>query len=164
MKPLSVVVRTVCDVFAWFLVVFGAYVIIHGHLTPGGGFQGGAVVATFLALLLVAHGGKKVLDWASKKLFEGLETTGLLVFIGAGFLGISTSFFFNVLAGKGGLFGATVPLGANDGILQSSGTIALMNLAVGFEVVGGLSIILLAMFAGIRLLDNLSGEERGHDR
>ncbi len=164
MKPLSVVVRTVCDAFAWFLVVFGAYVIIHGHLTPGGGFQGGAVVATFLALLLVAHGGKRVLGWVRKKLFEGLEATGLLVFISAGFLGISTTFLYNYLAGRGGLFGSTVPVGANDGILNSSGTIALMNIAVGFEVVGGLSIILLAMFAGIRALDHMNGEEHGHDR
>ena len=164
MKPLSVVVRTVCDVFAWFLVVFGAYVIVHGHLTPGGGFQGGAVVATFLALLLVAHGGERVLGWARKNLFEGLETTGLLVFISAGFLGISTTLMYNYLAGRGGLFGKTVAIGANDGILCSSGTIALMNVAVGLEVVGGLSIILLAMFAGIRALDNINGEERGHDR
>ena len=56
MKPLSVVVRTGCDLFAWFMVIFGAYVIIHGDVTPGGGFQGGAVVATFLAFLLVAYG------------------------------------------------------------------------------------------------------------
>lgn len=41
MNPLSVVVRTICDIFAWFLGIFGAYVIIHGHISPGGGFQGG---------------------------------------------------------------------------------------------------------------------------
>ena len=57
MNPLSVIARTVCNLFAWFLAVFGLYVIVHGHLTPGGGFQGGAVVATFMAFLLVAHGG-----------------------------------------------------------------------------------------------------------
>ena len=59
MNPLSVVVRTICDIFAWFMGIFGAYIIIHGHLTPGGGFQGGAVVATMAAFLLVAYGGKR---------------------------------------------------------------------------------------------------------
>jgi len=108
MKPLSVVVRTVCDFFAWFMVVFGVYVIVHGHLTPGGGFQGGAVVATFVTLLLVAYGGEKVLSWIKVHLLDSLETSGLLIFLGAGFLGISSAFFYNVLAKSGGLFGSSV--------------------------------------------------------
>ena len=61
MKPMSVIVRTVCNVFTWFLMVFGAYVIIHGHLTPGGGFQGGAVVATGAGAGAAAGASKRVL-------------------------------------------------------------------------------------------------------
>lgn len=164
MEPLSIIVRTICDIFAWFLAVFGAYVIIHGHLSPGGGFQGGAVVATFMALLLVSHGGKKLLSFVKPGLYSWAETTGLLLFIGTGFAGLTTAFFYNFLAGEGGLFGAVVPLGANSGILNSSGTIAVMNMAVGLEVIGGLSLIVLYMFKGIRLYDDTGREETGHDR
>jgi multicomponent Na+:H+ antiporter subunit B len=164
MQPLSVIVRTICDIFAWFLAIFGAYVIIHGHLSPGGGFQGGAVVATFLALLLVAHGGKKLLAFVKPGIYSWLETTGLLVFIGTGFAGLTTVFLYNFLSGRGGLFGAVVPTGPNPGILNSSGTIALMNLAVGLEVIGGLSLIVIYMFKGIRLYEETGSEETGHDR
>ncbi|MGC9372002.1 MAG: MnhB domain-containing protein [Thermovirgaceae bacterium] len=164
MQPLSLIVRTICDIFAWFVAIFGAYVIIHGHLSPGGGFQGGAVVATFLALLLVAHGGKKLLSFVKPGLYSWAETTGLLLFIGTGFAGLTTAFLYNFLAGQGGLFGAVVPTGANPGVLNSSGTIALMNMAVGLEVIGGLSLIVVYMFKGIRLYEEAGSEETGHDR
>ncbi|NLH94683.1 MAG: sodium:proton antiporter [Synergistaceae bacterium] len=164
MNPLSVVARTVCNLFAWFLAVFGIYVIVHGHLTPGGGFQGGAVVATFMAFLLVAHGGRKMQSWVRKELFTLMECIGLTVFISAGLLGMSNTFFFNFLAKAGGLFGSTVPLGPNPGALNTSGTIALMNLSVGLEVVGGLSMILLYMFSGVHPEEPFGREETGHDR
>ncbi|AER66938.1 Membrane bound hydrogenase subunit mbhF [Thermovirga lienii DSM 17291] len=163
MYSLSVIVRTICDVFAWFLAVFGVYVIVHGHLTPGGGFQGGAVVATLFAFLLVAYGGKKFVSFYKSNLFSWFETIGLLVFIGTGLLGLGTTFFYNFLAGQGGLFGSPVPIGPNSGVLNSSGTIALMNMAVGLEVIGGLSLILYYMFKGIRLYEESGSEETGHD-
>lgn len=165
MNPLSVVVRTICDIFAWFMGIFGVYIIIHGHLTPGGGFQGGAVVATMIAFLLVSYGGNKVIAFAKPGLYSTLETVGLVLFICAGFFGITTTFFFNFLAGQGGLLGATVPIGPNSGVLNSAGTISLMNMAVGLEVIGGLSLIILYMFKGIRLFDNvMESGEAGHDR
>ena len=49
------IVRTTADLFFPFCLVFGLYVVAHGHLTPGGGFQGGAVMATGTALILVAR-------------------------------------------------------------------------------------------------------------
>ncbi|HPU77632.1 MAG TPA: MnhB domain-containing protein, partial [Thermosynergistes sp.] len=117
---------------------------------------------TFIAFLLVAHGGKRLLGWVKEGLFSAAESTGLLIFLGAGLFGISTTFFYNFLAKKGGLFGSVVPLGSNPGVLNSSGTIALMNLAVGLEVVAGLSFIIVYMFKGIRI--ELEGEEENHDR
>jgi len=84
MRPLSIVVRTICNIFAWFVAIFGAYVILHGHLTPGGGFQGGAIVATFIALLLVAQGGKNFLGWVKKEIFSSFEGAGLVAFICVG--------------------------------------------------------------------------------
>jgi multicomponent Na+:H+ antiporter subunit B len=164
MNPLSVVARTVCNLFAWFLAIFGIYVIVHGHLTPGGGFQGGAVVATFMAFLLVAHGGEKMQSWVRKDRFTLMECFGLTLFISAGLLGMSKTFFFNFLAKAGGVFGGVLPIGPNAGALNTSGTIALMNLSVGIEVVGGLSMILLYMFSAAHPQEPMGREESGHDR
>ena len=165
MKPMSVIVRTVSNMFTWFLMVFGAYVIVHGHLTPGGGFQGGAVVATGIAFLLVAQGGDRLLPWVRPLYLTLLESLGLLAFLALGFLGVRKAFFYNALANTGSFwFGQPTPLGANSGVLGTSGTIALMNLAVGLEVMAGLSMILLVMFKGIRLYETQGKGEAGHDR
>lgn len=161
MKPLSVVVRTCCDMFAWFLVVFGVYVIVHGDVTPGGGFQGGAVAATFLAFLLVAYGGEKTLSWVRPGIYNVLLTVGLLLFLLFGFSGIANSFFYNFVAVPHSVAAA----GGAHGIIPASGTIALMDIAVGIEVTGGLSLVLLYMFKGSKMLDTMKmGGETGHDR
>ncbi len=52
---MSKIVRLSADIMYPFVVIFGLYVIMHGHITPGGGFQGGAVVATGAALVIVAY-------------------------------------------------------------------------------------------------------------
>ncbi|PKP54943.1 sodium:proton antiporter, partial [Candidatus Atribacteria bacterium HGW-Atribacteria-1] len=54
MKEMSRIVRTVTNFVYGFIIIFGFYIIVHGHLTPGGGFQGGAVVGSAFALLLVS--------------------------------------------------------------------------------------------------------------
>jgi len=144
---MSVVVRTVSRVVVPVALAFGAYVIMHGHLTPGGGFQGGAVVASVVALLVVAFGGERWRRW--KEALLSLEDVGAMAFVILAFLGVGATFFRNVLAGSGGLFGAPVPqLGPNPGALNTAGTLPLMNWAVGFKVIAGLGavVLLLALF------------------
>ncbi|NOX44475.1 MAG: sodium:proton antiporter [Caldiserica bacterium] len=144
---MSVVVRTVSRVVAPVALAFGAYVIMHGHLTPGGGFQGGAVVASVVALLVVAFGAERWRKWTHALL--PLEDVGAMAFVILAFLGLGATFFRNVLAGSGGLFGAPVPrLGPNPGALNTAGTLPLMNWAVGLKVIAGLGavVILLSLF------------------
>jgi multicomponent Na+:H+ antiporter subunit B len=66
------------------------------------------------------------------------------------FSGWVFTFFANVLAGAGGLFGRPVPYGPNPGDLNTAGTLPLMNWAVGFKVLAGLSavVLLFALFGG----------------
>ena len=52
--PSSEFVATAARLLFGPIVVFGAYIFVHGHLTPGGGFQGGAIVASAVLLLLLA--------------------------------------------------------------------------------------------------------------
>lgn len=145
---MTVVVRTIARILLPISLIFGAYVIMHGHLTPGGGFQGGAVAASGLALVVVAFGAKRLSG--KKGLLSVLESLGGVAFAALAFLGLGVTFFANVLARSGGLFGNPVPYGPNPGDLNTAGTLPLMNWAVGFKVLAGLGavVLLFALFGG----------------
>jgi energy-converting hydrogenase B subunit I len=147
---MSVIVRTVTRFVYGLILAFGFYVIMHGHLTPGGGFQGGAVVASAFALLLVAFGTVGLTGRLNIHLLQSLEEVGALAFLGLGLAGIGTAFFYNLLANSGTLFGTGVPVGPNAGILNSGGTLPLMNWAVGLKVMAGIASIVIVMLVGAR--------------
>jgi energy-converting hydrogenase B subunit I len=150
-KGMSVIVRTVTRFIYGLILVFGFYVIMHGHLTPGGGFQGGAVVASAFALLLVAFGAAGLKGRLNKKILQTLEEIGALAFLGLAFAGIGTAYFYNLLAGSGTpFFGVPVAYGPNAGILNSGGLLPLMNWAVGLKVMTGIACIVIVMLIGAR--------------
>jgi multicomponent Na+:H+ antiporter subunit B len=152
MKGMSKIVITITNISIPLIIIFGLYIIAHGHLTPGGGFQGGAVVASGLALILVAYGSK----WTAIKIKEhdlsALESLGALGFIIVATLGIvfGGMFFSNFLAGTDFLFGGIPLNGAAD--LNSGGTLPFMNFAVGLKVIAGLFAIvfIIALAVGIK--------------
>ncbi|HOS81760.1 MAG TPA: MnhB domain-containing protein [Methanolinea sp.] len=146
---MSKIVRTGACILYPLITIFGLYVVVHGHLTPGGGFQGGAVIATAAALVLVAFSHADIAGMVRKTVFSAQESLGLLLFIGAGILGLlaGAPFFANILANSGLLFGLAVPPGSNPGDLNTAGVIPIMNIAVGVEVWGGLAIILMYLFS-----------------
>jgi len=118
---------------------------MHGHLTPGGGFQGGGVIASGVVLLIVAFGSYKVSQRLKGVYLSVLESTGALVFIGLAFGGIATLFFYNFLVGSS-IFGHIPPAaGPNSGDIWTGGVIPLMNIAVGIKVVAGLSVVLITL-------------------
>ncbi len=139
---MSRVVKTVTDILVAPIIIFGIYLILHGHLTPGGGFQGGAVIASSTALLIIAYGtlGKH------KKDLSSIEAVGLTLFILIAFLGIGSTVFYNYITGTGFPFGGSLPYhGPNPGYINTGGTITFMNLMVGIEVAAALSLILWMM-------------------
>lgn len=116
-------------------LLIGLDVVVHGQVTPGGGFQGGVVIATGLHLLYVA-GSYPALDkvrplWA----LDAGEAVAATAFGGLGIAGI-------VVAGA---FLANFLPGGNFGQLASGGTVALLNGAVGLEVGCGM-VVLIAHF------------------
>jgi len=148
MKQMSKIVRTIANLVYGFIIIFGFYVIIHGHLTPGGGFQGGAVVASAFALLLVSYGSLNIQKFLKRDLLSILESCGLTMFIVLAFLGLGITFFYNLLANSGSWFGDTAVIGINPGNMNTGGVIPLMNIAVGLEVLSALGIIVLIMAIG----------------
>jgi energy-converting hydrogenase B subunit I len=149
---MSKLVRTGSDLLFPFVLIFGFYIILHGHLTPGGGFQGGAVVATGAALVIIAWSYEEAGAMIKKVAMKAQESLGLLLFIGTALLalGLAVAFFYNFLANSGSLFGLPVPFGPNPGELDTAGVIPIMNIAVGIEVWGGLSIIILYLLSGLK--------------
>ncbi len=145
---MSKIVKTMAGVTFPLMFIFGLYVIVHGHLTPGGGFQGGAVVASACAMILIAFGS----SWTMKKIKEKhlsiFESLGALMFISLAFFGIILAdkvFFDNFIFGANGLGGFFVnpATGASD--IFTAGVIPFMNIAVGLKVIAGLFAIVLVM-------------------
>jgi energy-converting hydrogenase B subunit I len=141
---LSKIVRTVANQLILFILIFGLYVIAHGQITPGGGFQGGAVIVSGVVMLLVAFSSKELKKSLRERVLSIMESTGALIFIILAFVGIGTAFFYNLLVGTP-IFGHIPPIGPNPGDIWTGGVVPLMNLAVGIKVVAGLSAVVLAL-------------------
>ena len=109
------------------LVVFGLYIVAHGQITPGGGFQGGVVLATAPLLVYLAGDLKTFKRITTHSLVEMGEAAGIFAFVVIGLLGlmVGQEFLRNVL-----------PLGET-GTIFSGGTVPLLNLATGLAVAGG---------------------------
>jgi multicomponent Na+:H+ antiporter subunit B len=107
-------------------IVLGLYVVSHGQLTPGGGFQGGVILAAALLIVFLAGEYLAMKLVAPHVVVEFAEAVGAGAYalIGLGGLLLAGTFFTNFVA-----------LGA-PGKLLSGGTIPLSNLAVGVEVAG----------------------------
>jgi energy-converting hydrogenase B subunit I len=144
MMGMSKIVKTMVSVALPLTLIYGLYVIAHGHITPGGGFQGGAVVASGLAMLVVSYGSVWTMDRIKEKHLSSLESLGAFGFIGLAFLGLifGSWFFNNFLLGNEYLFGLIGEGGSN---INTAGVIPLMNFAVGLKVIAGLFAIVLVM-------------------
>jgi energy-converting hydrogenase B subunit I len=149
---MSKIVRTIANIVFPFILIFGFYIVMHGHLTPGGGFQGGAVIATGFVLIIAAYRYDQVSKWFKTDLLKGSESLGLLIFIITALIALilGLGFFANWLVNSGSLFGTYVPFGPNPGNLNTGGVIPIMNLAVGLEVLGALSVIIISMLSGAK--------------
>lgn len=144
---MSKIVQTIASVMFPFVLIFGLYIIAHGHITPGGGFQGGAVVASALAMLLIAYGSPWILEKIKEKRISSFESLGAIGFIGTAILGllIAGVFFSNFLVGNTVLFGTIPATGSTAADLNTGGVLPFMNFFVGLKVIAGLFAIILVM-------------------
>jgi len=141
---MSKVVRSVARLATPAVLTFGLYVIMHGHVTSGGGFQGGAVFASAAALLLVAFGSERVKEHMKIPALTGIAVSGAVIFIGLGFAGLATTFFYNLFVGSP-VFGHVPPFGPAHEDIWTAGVIPLMNIGVALNVVAGLTAIMVVM-------------------
>jgi len=106
------------------ILLFGIYIVLNGHISPGGGFSGGAVMGAGLILYLTAFGFEKTRRFFTYKMTRWISVLPLLCYAGMK----SYSFFTGANHIPGG-----VPLGTPGAIL-SSGFILPLNICVGLIV------------------------------
>ncbi len=139
---MSLIVKTVGRLLAPLLMLFGAYIIMYGHLTPGGGFPGGVIIAAAMTILLLGYGLRFACSNIGYLPCELGEELGAFLIILVGIAGLTTgTYFFQTWAYIGEL-----------GDLLSSLNIILLNIAVGLKVFGGILLIiytLLSSFGGV---------------
>jgi len=123
--PASRVVMSGAKLLFPSIVLLGAYVFIHGHLSPGGGFQGGTIIATGFLLMLITYRNYSV----SHNRLVYFESLAGILFISIGLVG-----YFS----KGSFLENVLPVGElND--LFSGGIIGIIYIAVGFKVAAELT-------------------------
>jgi len=121
--PPSPVVSFVVRLMAPFMALFAVFVMVHGDVLPGGGFQGGAVLGAMFILLTVAVGRDRIETMMPGSILAWLQVVAPLTFIGVGLLGL-------VLTGW--LFGLP-----GDSALRH-GLMILMEVGIG---IGGAAVI-----------------------
>ena len=78
----SPVVMTTVRLIAPFTLTYGVFVTVHGAGSPGGGFQGGVIMASTVIMIAFAFGVGPTVDWADERVLAGLFATGVLAFGG----------------------------------------------------------------------------------
>jgi multicomponent Na+:H+ antiporter subunit B len=122
----DLILQTAARVLVPVIVIFGIYVILCGHLGPGGGFSGGAIIGAGLILYLNAFG------FAKTERFFTAKTYKVLSFSALGCYCLAKSYSFYTGANH---IESVIPLGTPGAIL-SSGLILILNICVGVVVAG----------------------------
>ncbi len=126
-RTASGIVTTAVPMIMLFAVVTGLYIILHGHLTPGGGFPGGAVIASAYMIQFLAFNRK--FSGSIFKILESLAGLGILA-MGVAGLYLKGSFLANFL-----------PVGELGAVFSAAGIMILYAL-IGIKVASELSSII----------------------
>jgi multicomponent Na+:H+ antiporter subunit B len=120
----DIILQKVSVVLVPLLFIFGIYIILNGHLSPGGGFSGGAVIGAGLILYLCAFGYEKTEKFFTIKTFRIISLAALITYC------LAKSYSFYTGANH---LESHIPLGTPGNIL-SSGLILVLNICVGSVV------------------------------
>ncbi|MCL1993958.1 MAG: DUF4040 domain-containing protein [Spirochaetes bacterium] len=120
------------------IMIFGFYAVLHGHLSPGGGFSGGAVLGASVILFASTYGAKRAHDFIGYKTFCRILIVSLVSYAAAK--------FYSFYVGANDLV-YLIPFGT-PGSLLSGGLIPLLNMAVGITVAGTMYVIYILFAKG----------------
>lgn len=134
----NVIMKCGADMMLPFAVVFGIYIILFGTVSPGGGFQGGVMVAAAAVLLYLAYGYNTARQAINTEVLRVGEACGATLYVILGLCGlfVGANFCRNIFFDNGAV-----------GDLISAGTITFMGFSVGFKVLTGVGFLLLLMMS-----------------
>ena len=127
-EGMTLIVKTVTRISVWLIVLYGIYITLHGHLSPGGGFAGGVIIALALLNVMLAYGGNFVKRWVNIGFLHDIESSSAVIFLAMG-----GGFLANFIS-KGQLFH-----------LLSAGTIPILNIIISAKVSMGLFVVVWAL-------------------
>lgn len=137
-QGMTLIVKTVVQGLKGFIFLYGVYIVLYGHLTEGGGFAGGVIIASGFILVMLAFGRKYTLGKLGKLMAFKLYCLGALAFLGMASLAVffHGRFFTNFLeklwpSGNMALF--------------SAGNIPLYQIAIGLSVAAGLFMVFIIL-------------------
>lgn len=133
-KGMSLIVKVITRLTVGLILLFGIYIVLHGHVSPGGGFAGGVIIALSFVNLMLAYGKDVALKKISKSAMSFFESTGALLFLSIALLGFTGGYFFLNFIPKGEPFR-----------LFSAGIIPLCNIAISLKVGAGLFAIFVVL-------------------
>lgn len=131
---MTLIVKTVTRLTVGLILLFGVYIVLHGHLSPGGGFAGGLIIALSFIHLMLAFGRDAALKRLSEAKAAVLESVGALMFLIIAIAGLFGGYFFVNFLNKGKPFS-----------LFSAGIIPLCNIAIAIKVGVGLFSIFIVL-------------------
>lgn len=120
----DVILQGTAFVLCPIIFIFGIYIILNGHLSPGGGFSGGAILGAGMILYVSAFGFQKTQRFFNEHIYKVTKITALCMY------GIIGSYFY--ITGANGIENH-IPLG-QPGHILSGGIILPIDICVGLEV------------------------------
>ncbi len=139
MKGMSLIVKTISSWVKVLIFVFGVYIVLFGHLTPGGGFAGGVILASSYILLMLAFGKEQAEKSLSLSLASRMDCLGAILFAFIAVIGLAFggAFFVNFLHRQ---YWPGEPFK-----LISAGIIPLSNIAIGLKVGASLFLVVFVL-------------------
>jgi len=130
-RSVSEVLTTSAQALVPIIVTVGAYILVNGHLTPGGGFQGGAVIATGVLLMFLANPNHQL----NHTIIHWVESVSGMAFVAIGVIGV-------LMMDNGGFLSNKILSLGTPGEIFSAGAIPLINIFLGLKVGTELSNVL----------------------
>ena len=140
----DIIIKNITRIVIPFAQVYGMFIILNGHISPGGGFAGGAIIGTTLILYTLVFGREKGRKKVSHKATEIAESGGILWFVLIGLVGmlVAGRFLTNTEAGF---------LEGELGEILSGGMIPLLMIGIGIKVASTMiSLFNLLIDEGVR--------------
>lgn len=133
-KVKNIIVKNAADIFTPIILMFGFYIISHGHLIPGGGFQGGLLASAAVILIYLGYGYENTIKTFNIEFIRKNEAIGGVLYTSFALIGLLffTNFCRNILFDIG-----------EAGNLFSS--VFFINLTVGYMVLMGMGFFILIM-------------------